>query len=220
MPDLNFDSLLVFFSQYIYQPELVYFWVSVFLLAGSFGFPVPEEIVLITLGLVSYMATRTDLYPPPHIGAVAVNGYVAALVAFLAVIISDGLVYSIGFYLGKRAKKSERLSTFLTPDRMEKIEKWTKKYGVWACGIFRFTPGIRFPGFLSCGMIGIPWYKFLAIDGLAALISVPTQVILVYLYGETILEYFKKFKIVLGVVLGLLLLFFLIKKIYIYLKKK
>lgn len=60
--------------------------------------------------------------------------------------------------------------------------------------IFRFTPGVRFPGHLSCGMMGISAWTFLAADGLAALISVPTQVYLFAHYGEVILSTIKTIK--------------------------
>lgn len=60
--------------------------------------------------------------------------------------------------------------------------------------IFRFTPGVRFPGHLSCGMMGISPWTFLAADGLAALISVPTQVYLFAHYGEVILSTIKQVK--------------------------
>lgn len=220
MPNFDLDSLLQFFSQYIYSPGSVYLWVSLFLLAGSFGLPVPEELVLVSVGLVAYMGTRPDLYPPPFEGAPKVDGYLAALIAFLAVIISDMTVYFIGRYLGQKARDNQRLKRWLKPELMDKINAWTQKYGIWASGIFRFTPALRFPGFLSCGILGIRWWQFLAIDGTAALLSVPTQVILVYLYGETILTYFKKFKIVVFSLLAVALIFFIVKKVLQWRKNK
>jgi len=73
-------------------------------------------------------------------------------------------------------------------------QKWFDKYGTWCCGIFRFTPGLRFPGHLWCGMLGIPAWKFALIDGAAALFSVPTQVYLVGTYGKHIIEFLQKAK--------------------------
>ena len=48
-----------------------------------------------------------------------------------------------------------------------------------------------------CGMFGLPLFMFIAVDGTAALLSVPTQVWLVATYGEHVLRYLKDFKIVL-----------------------
>ncbi len=81
-------------------------------------------------------------------------------------------------------------------------------------GVFRFTPGLRFPGHFCCGVLGVPAWKFTAIDGTAALLTVPTQVLLVAYYGGKILESFKKFKISLVVVLGLILIYFVGRHFY------
>jgi membrane protein DedA with SNARE-associated domain len=95
---------------------------------------------------------------------------------------------------------------------MKKIERWTAKYGIWASGVFRFTPGLRFPGFWTCGMGGLPLWKFALVDGAAALLSVPTQVILVYYYGERILDFIKQIKVIVLIVLILILLLVGIRK--------
>ena len=78
---------------------------------------------------------------------------------------------------------------------MVRIEEWVKSYGYFACVIFRFTPGIRFPGHLMCGAMGLNTLGYLAIDSTAALISAPTQVLLAAFYGNEILHYLKEFKI-------------------------
>lgn len=217
----NLDvQIMQWFSQYIYKPELVYMGVVLMMLAGSFGVPIPEEAALISVGLVAYMGSRPDLYPPPYPGAPHVDGYVAAVVSFFAVLGSDLLVYLLGRFAGKKLVHNKKFNRLIKPEMMDKIQSWTQKYGIWASGIFRFTPALRFPGFLSCGFLGIPLWKFLAIDGTAALLSVPTQVILVYLYGETILIYFKKFKIVIFSILGAVVLILLIKKLISMYKKR
>lgn len=97
---------------------------------------------------------------------------------------------------------------------MKRVEEWTHKYGAYACGIFRFTPGLRFPGHLACGMLRYPVWKFLVIDGIAALISVPTQIYLLAHYGEPILKYLRQFKLVLFGIIGLLVVYFVAKKIH------
>ncbi len=100
----------------------------------------------------------------------------------------------------------------LSEENRLRIESWTHKYGAYACGIFRFTPGIRFPGHLACGMLKFPMWKFAVIDGVAALISVPTQILLLAHYGETILKFLKQFKLVVLAILLVVLLVFLYKK--------
>jgi len=195
------QDVLNWFTQYAYQPALVYLAIFLLMLASGFGLPAPEEITLVSAGLVCYFGSRPDLYPPPYEGAVAVNAYVTAGVAFFSVLFSDCLVFFLGRRFGGQFLRSRYTTRFRA--RMDDVAKWTKKYGMWAAGAFRFTPGLRFPGHFACGMMGLSTAKFVMVDALAAGISVPTQVLLVAFYGEHILIYFKQFKIVLAVIIAL-----------------
>lgn len=208
------DAIVHFFAQYAYQPFLVYGAIAFMMLISSFGFPVPEEITLVSAGLVCYMGSRPDLFPPPHEGAHVVNTHVAATVAFLSVIGSDFVVYMLGRKLGRRFLASRFMER--SRGKMEKIARWTTDYGAWAAGVFRFTPGLRFPGHFACGMLGLSAGTFLMVDGLAAMVSVPTQVYLVATFGEHILVYFKQFKLV---IFALLALGFLAYVIYRYTRR-
>lgn len=204
------DQILLWFSQYAYQPILVYGAVIVLMVLSSFGFPAPEEVTLLTMGLVCYMGSRPDLYPPPYEGAPVVDKYVAASVACLAVFLSDFLIFYLGRRYGSRLLKTRRVQRF--SDTIEKGSMWVKRYGKWAAGAFRFTPGLRFPGHFSCGMMGLSPGQFLAVDGLAVLISVPTQVLLIASYGETIVENLKQFKLVFFGIIFLAVVIFFIRK--------
>jgi membrane protein DedA with SNARE-associated domain len=198
--DLSPEGLLLFFSDYAYRPWFVYTFVILFMIASSFGMPIPEELVLISSGLVAYMAKNPGQYPPPYPGAEAVDVNTLMIVCFLAVFLSDFLVYLIGKFLGARMMRNAWVQKQMGGTTYQTIQTWFDKYGSWCCGIFRFTPGLRFPGHLSCGILGIPVWKFVAIDATAALLSVPTQVWLVANYGEEILEHFHEYKLALLVV--------------------
>lgn len=215
MIEFNEASLMAFFSQYAYQPSYVYGFITLFMFASSFGLPVPEELVLISAGLVAYMARNPQLYPPPYPGAEGVNTITLALVCFLAVFLSDFLVYLIGKFFGARIIKTKFFQKQVAGEGFNKINSWFQKYGGLACGIFRFTPGLRFPGHMSCGLLGIPAWKFIAIDGLAALISVPTQVYFVSEYGGVVLDKIAQFKIYALEIAGVILVLWLIRKVYL-----
>jgi membrane protein DedA with SNARE-associated domain len=132
----------------------------------------------------------------------------------LAVFVSDFVVYLIGKFFGARIIKTKFFQKQVAGKGFDKINSWFQKYGGLACGIFRFTPGLRFPGHMSCGLLGIPAWKFIAIDGLAALISVPTQVYFVSQYGEVILGKVAEFKMYGVIVLAVIFVAWLIRKIY------
>ncbi len=215
--DLSPDGLLSFFSQYAYQPGVVYSFIIIFMTMSSFGFPVPEEVVLISSGLVAYLASHPDLYPPPVPGAQGVNVYTLMAVCLGAVFFSDFLVYSLGHFLGKKLLRFKWFRRQMEGETYAIVQRWFKKYGAWCSGIFRFTPGLRFPGHLSCGMLGVPVWKFMLIDGSAALFSVPIQVWLTARYGEEILKVMKEVKLVL---FGVLLLTLVVWGVKRYLKAR
>ena len=54
------------------------------------------------------------------------------------------------------------------------------------CFIARFMPGLRSPIFLTAGILGVHPLIFLALDGFAALISVPAWIWLGYYLGKNI----------------------------------
>ncbi len=83
-----------------------------------------------------------------------------------------------------------------------RVQKWIHEYGTLAPCIFRFTPGLRFPGHMMCGVIGLPRWKFCLVVGIAACLTVPTQVLLISHYGEVILDILGQIKSV--VIIGAL----------------
>lgn len=207
-------DLIEFFASYAYQPNLVYTFIVAFMTASSFGLPIPEEMTLVSAGLVAYMAQNPGAYPPPYPGAEGVNLYLLCAICFLAVLGSDFLVYSLGRAFGDKIRGAKFFKKMLPEQKFKKIDKLFKKYGFLASGIFRFTPGVRFPGHLSCGIMKVPMGKFVAVDGIAALLSVPTQVYLVAYYGEVIVDKFKQFKIVLALIIVAIIVVVLVKKYF------
>lgn len=215
MMEFNEASLLAFFSQYAYEPMLVYGFITAFMFGSSFGLPIPEELTLVSAGLVAHMAMEPELYPPPYPGAEGINVITLCIVCFLAVFLSDLVVYFIGKVFGAKIIKTKFFQKRVAGASFDKINSWFQKYGGWACGIFRFTPGLRFPGHMSCGLLGIPVWKFGAVDGMAALLTVPTQVYFVATYGKEILKHFREFKLVLAGIVAVVFVIWLIRKVYL-----
>lgn len=203
------------FMQFACEPGWVYTVLIVMMLLSAVGLPIPEEVTLLSVGFLAYMGTHHEKFPDLQCAADSsrVNVHVAAIVAFVAVVGSDFLIYFIGRVFGRKLLYHPRVHKFFPEHLMKRVETWTHKYGAYACGIFRFTPGLRFPGHLACGMLKFPAWKFLTIDGIAALISVPTQIYLIAHYGEEILTFLKDFKIGVAIIIGLALIYFLGRKL-------
>lgn len=214
---LDSKDTLACLVPYAYEPTWIYAFLIVMMLLSAVGLPFPEEATLVSVGLLAFMGTNPHIYPPPFEGAPHVHPKTAAFVAFVAVFLSDFLIYAIGRFYGRKIFDWKPVKSVLSEENRKRIEEWTHKYGAYACGIFRFTPGIRFPGHLACGMLRFPAWKFALIDGIAAAISVPTQILLLAYYGDTILKFLRQFKIILLCIIALVLLYLLYKK---YIAKK
>lgn len=214
-------EIMAWFSQYAYSPWLIYSAVILMMTLSSFGLPLPEEVTILALGLIVFMGRNPDLYPPPFPGAEPVDLTTAMIVCFFAVFLSDFFIFALGRWFGKNQKVLNFIHRFISEEAFSKTKDLIKAHSFWVPALFRFTPGIRFPGHFSCGMLGITPFRFLLTDGLAALLSVPTQIFVFAYYGKEILSTITLIKqYFLGIVL-VLIVGYVCYKLYQYgLKKK
>lgn len=210
--DLASDQIFQYLSQYAYQPTMVYIAVFVMMIASGFGFPLPEEVTIISVGVLAYMGAHPDIFPPPYPNAPVVDGVEAAIFTALAIFLADNLVFWIGRTFGRKVMKSRAFSRFFDGPVMTKVNHIATKYGTFAAFIFRFTPGIRFPAHLFLGMSKFSAPMFALVDGLAVAISVPTQILLIDHFGEPILRTLSVVKFYLLGAAALVLIYFLARK--------
>jgi membrane protein DedA with SNARE-associated domain len=193
MEEFANDPVLQWFFSMAFEPWKVYLGCVTLLLLSSFGLPVPEEITLLSAGFMAYVGRSPEEFPPPHPGAAVVDPVFLAILCLLAVFLSDFLIYGLGRRFGERVRQS-RLGRLASAASWNRAESWTERHGAKVCWIFRFTPGIRFPGHLTCGIVRVPLWQFCLADGIAALVSVPTQILLIAYYGDVVISFLKKFK--------------------------
>ena len=190
---------------------------------ATFGLPVSEEVVIVSAGLAVYMGAHPELYPPPVFdgdrGLSPVQPMTTALVCFLSVFLTDLIVYMMGFIFREKIINHPLIKKRILKKRKEKINLWIAKYGYFVSGFFRFTPGFRFIGYLTCGVVRIPISKFILFNGGVALLVVPSQVLLVAHYGEAIMENLKIATLILAVLLGVLVLTIIVPPVYRLLKQ-
>ncbi len=199
-------------AQYAYEPATVYLSAVAMMIASGFGFPVPEEFTIVSLGLLSFIGSHPEHFPPPESAAGVVNVGWAALICFSAVVLSDFLVFTLGRTFGRRILVMGPVARVMTPKVMARVETWLEKYGLVAVGCFRFTPGFRFPAHVIIGMSKMPVWKFILVDAIAALLSVPTQILLIAHYGEVILTALYRFKLVIFYLIVIGLFVYLIRR--------
>ncbi|AUH49752.1 DedA family protein [Chromobacterium sp. ATCC 53434] len=155
--------LLDFFTGYGY--------VAVFavLLICGFGVPIPEDITLVAGGVIS--------------GLGYANVHYMFVVGMAGVLVGDGIMFLAGRIFGHKVLRFKPIARILTQERFEAVQEKFEKYGNWVLFVARFLPGLRSPIFITAGMTRrVPYWRFLLMDGFAALISVPVWVYLGY-YG-------------------------------------
>jgi len=151
--------LLDFFTSYGY---LAVFFV---LLLCGFGVPIPEDITLVAGGVIS--------------GLGYANVHVMFAVGMVGVLVGDGVMFAAGHMFGRKVLRFRPIGRILTPQRFHAVQEKFDKYGSWVLFVARFLPGLRSPIFITAGMSGkVSYLRFLMMDGLAALISVPVWVYL------------------------------------------
>ena len=151
------DILVAIFTDY------GYFSVFFILLICGFGVPIPEDITLVAGGIIA--------------GLGFADVHIMVAVSLLGVLIGDGTMFTLGRVFGERILRFRPIRRILPPRRFAQVQEKFAKYGNWVLFVARFLPGLRSPIYVTAGMSRQVCYcRFLIMDGMAALISVPVWV--------------------------------------------
>ncbi|MBI2605834.1 MAG: DedA family protein [Deltaproteobacteria bacterium] len=182
------------------QGPIPYLAAFLVLLGCGFGVPIPEDIVLFAMGLLSYYGL--------------VDLKISILVCFAGVLIGDVTVFYLGRHFGVRLLKKKLFAKFLHPERMGRTRELLLRWGNKVIFAARFMPGLRAPMFFSAGTFQLPFRVFIFYDGLAALLSVPLLVGVVFYFGDHVHRVIVVARKVQHGIVGLILaivLFFVVK---------
>ncbi len=141
------------------------------LLATGLGVPIPEDIILITGGVV---AAQNNSF------------FLMCLTGLAGVLVGDLIIYGLGYHYGEAILQRRPFNWLVTPDRLRKVRGYYRRYGYWAIFISRFLAGLRATSFLLAGLSHVPLRIFLLADGVAALISVPFFIFLGHYFADDI----------------------------------
>lgn len=155
------------------------------------GIPIPEDITLISAGVLASMET------------ISLSG--AIISCFFGVLLGDALLFNLGRRYGHRAFQLPLLRKVFTPDRIAAAQQRIHGNSKFICFIARFLPGLRAPIYLTAGVMGVRPVTFYLLDGSAALISVPVWVVGGWYFGQALEEalgFAKRMQVVLLIVVG------------------
>jgi membrane protein DedA with SNARE-associated domain len=153
--DLALDFLARHLSDY------TYLGLFLILSVGAFGFPIPEEVVLVAAGLFVYQGVS-------HLGP-------TLLVCAAGQLIGDLLLFGVGRRYGTGI--ADRLARrFVPPARVERVHRWLDRWGLLVVFFGRYLTGVRPAVFLAAGASRLELRRFLVVDGMSALVSLAVWV--------------------------------------------
>lgn len=142
------------------------------LLLCGIGLPLPEEVTLIGSGILVHRG-EAEFIP-------------ITIVCSLAILLGDSIPFFMGRRYGKRVLRFRLIAKLLHPERFAKVEKRFLEHGTWATFVCRFLPGIRIPGYFIAGTMKMKPSRFVLLDGLGILISVPVSIWVGELFADRI----------------------------------
>ena len=143
------------------------------LIACGLGLPLPEDVALITGG---YLAGKG---PPVGVGSLSAKIFVG----LAGILIGDSIIFRAGATYGE-ALLDTRLGRHIPGEKVERIIGLFERHGAKFIMVARFLPGVRAVTYFVAGTTGVPYWKFLLFDGLAACLSAPGWVMLGHWAGK------------------------------------
>ncbi len=135
---------------------------------------VSEDLTCIAAGLLARKGT--------------IDLVVAILGCTLGIFVGDVGLWLIGRLFGRRALRWRWVARRMPMERFEQVGTWLDAHAGRAIITSRFVPGTRMPLYIAAGMLGTRSVRFFAWFLVAALLWTPTIVILVFLFGQKVVD--------------------------------
>ncbi len=150
------NYLMEWFTRFHYVAPFVV------LLSCGLGAPLPEEVTLIGCGYLVHLEL--------------VKFVPISIVCAMAILLGDSIPYWLGRHYGLAALKTRWVAKILHPERFAKLERRFEENKNWSIFTCRFLPGLRIPGYFVAGTLRMSFTRFVVLDTLGILLSVPTSI--------------------------------------------
>jgi len=161
-----FDKVFIYLTNL--SSGASYFIIFGILVACGLGFPLPEDIPLIATGYLIWDGTM--------------EWSLAVSITLAGVLIGDTILFYLGKNLGLKILESPR-NVLFKPEKIRRTRAYFRKYGEKIVFFARFVAGFRSVAFFMAGAMKMKYTRFLILDGIAALISVPVWIGIGYFLG-------------------------------------
>jgi membrane-associated protein len=136
--------------------------------------PVPGDFLMMALG-ANARAGRLPLW----------EGIVLLEVATL---LGASLLYLVTLRAGRSLVFRYGRYMHLTPERLDRAERWLAHKGSGAIVLGRLTPGLRMATVIACGVFKVPFHQFLPSLALGGLLYILIYTMLGYIFGPAVLD--------------------------------
>jgi membrane protein DedA with SNARE-associated domain len=150
--------------------RFTYLGIFLVLFVAGLGVPIPEEAPILAAGILAHQEV--------------IRWWLALLVCFAGVMSGDIVLYWIGHHWGEHIMEWRLMRFVLTPEREKVLIEKYHRHGIKIVFTARFVAGFRAAAFLTAGIVKIPFWKFVLVDGVAALVGVPLGFGLAYLFTD------------------------------------
>ncbi|MBM3728221.1 MAG: hypothetical protein FJW40_22695 [Acidobacteria bacterium] len=129
---------------------------------------------LLTLALATFITEDLTCIAAGVLIAQGRLGFPEATAACAAGILAgDLLLFAAGAVLSPRLLAHRFVRRFIKPEKLQEAARWIERKGLGFVLLSRFTPGLRLPGYLAAGMLGVRFGPFAARLALAAAVWTP-----------------------------------------------
>jgi len=152
------------------QGVAAYLLVFSMLLAGALGLPMPEDLALISAGILVHSG-KAHIIP-------------MGLICYIGVLIGDLMIYRIGYVAGPTLFRKRWFRKYVTTSRLQWIRSNVERRNFLTILIARHLFYLRTATFLVCGAVRVQFTKFIVADLVAALVTVPLMGWIGYVFAE------------------------------------
>src|SRR3569833_1040512 len=142
----------------------------------SFGVPAPGQTIMVAAAI--------------YAGWGRLNIFGVAAIAFIAAVMGDNIGYWIGVRGGRKVAHKYGKYIFLTPERLERAERFFARRGNRIVLVARFIDGIRQFNCVIAGITAMPWRTFLLYNAIGAFLWVGWWTTIAYVLGTLLVEIF------------------------------
>ncbi|WP_311764875.1 DedA family protein [Paenibacillus agricola] len=140
------------------------------LAVGIVGIPVPDEILMTTVGSLTIEGGRLTFF----------KSFIAS---FAGTMVGMIVSYYLGNTVGKPFLYRYGKWVKLTPQRLDLVEGWFQKYGLWTVVFGYYVPGVRHFTCYLAGVSGVSIWRYLLYAGSGAMVWCLTFLTLGHVIG-------------------------------------